>query len=173
MLRPSSKIFRLITRSILDNQDQVLQMMRWRIANQQYYASQPKITEESFRNWFDKYVFGVPKMLFWVLDDKGNPIGHMGLRFKEDACELDNVARGESGGKGRMGEALQALLKWVLKNVPTNKIYLRVLSTNDHAIAFYKKNGFVPKRKIIVRRGSPLRYLKMEYENSLYLCEGK
>ncbi len=164
MLRPSSKILRLITRSILDNRDQVLQMMRWRISNQQYYATQPVITEESFRNWFVKYVFGMPKMLFWVLDYKGNPIGHMGLRFRKNVCEIDNVVRGESEDKGRMGQALKTLIGWALKNIPIDKIYLRVLSTNEHAIEFYKKNGFIPKRKVIVRRGSPLRFLKMEYE---------
>ena len=160
----SSKILRLITKDILNNRDQVLQMMRWRIANQRYYASRPKITEESFRKWFEKHVFGVPKMLFWVLGDKGRPIGHMGLRFRKDLCEIDNVGRGDQQCKGRMGEALDVLIRWVFDNIPIKKMFLRVLSDNDHAIKFYKKHGFVPKRKIIVRRGSPLRYLKMEYE---------
>lgn len=164
MLHPSSRILRLITRNILNNRNQVLQMMRWRIDNQQYYATQPKITEESFRNWFVKYVFGMPKMLFWVLDHEGKPIGHMGLRFRKNACEIDNVVRGEPRDKGRMGKALKELIAWTFKNIPTEKLYLRVLSTNDHAIEFYKKNGFIPKKKVIVRRGSPLRFLKMEYE---------
>lgn len=163
MLRPSSKILRLITRKVLNNRDELLQLMRWRIANQQYYASQPKITEESFRKWLIKYVFGMPKLFFWVLDDEGKPIGHIGLRFRKDFCEVDNVGRGESRCKGRMGQALQVLIKWFFKNIPSKELYLRVLSTNDHAINFYQENGFRPMRKIIVCKGSPLRFLKMKY----------
>ncbi len=163
MLQPKSKILKLITKDILNNRDQVLQMMRWRIANQYSYASQPKITEESFRNWLNKYVFGMPKMLFWVLDDKGNPIGHMGLRFKGYLCEIDNVARGEPQCKGRMGKALDYLIKWAFHNIPMTKLSLRVLSGNFHTIEFYKKHGFCPTRKVVVKRGSPLRFLKMEY----------
>ena len=166
MLPLPSKIFRLITRDIFNNKEEVLQMMRWRITNQRYYASQPEITEESFRNWLSRRVLGNrPKLFFWVLDDDGNPIGHMGLRFGENLCEIYNVARGEPQCKGRMGEAFQVLIQWVLDNVPMEKLYLRVLSTNNHAIAFYKKHRFVPKKKMVIRRGSPLRYLKMEYEH--------
>lgn len=165
MLPLPSEIFRLITRDILDNRDQVLQMMRWRIANQRSYASRPEITEDSFRNWLSKHVLGNnPKLFFWVLDNEGNPIGHMGLRFEKNLCEIYNVARGEPQCKGRMGEALKVLIKWTLDNVPMEKLYLRVLLNNKKAIKFYKKHGFTPKKKLIVRRGSPLRFLKMEYE---------
>ena len=165
MSLPPSKILRLITKDILNNRDQVLQMMRWRIENQQYYASQPHVTEKSFRNWLNKYVFEKPKLLFLVLDDTANPIGHMGLQFRKKYCEIDNVVRGEQKQKGRIGEALDAFIQWVFKNTPYTELWLRVLSNNDHAIEFYKKHGFVPVRKVIVRRGSPLRFLKMKYEH--------
>lgn len=165
MLPLPSDIFRLITKDILDNRDQVLQMMRWRIVNRLSYASRPEITEESFRNWLKRSVLGSkPKLFFWVLDNEGNPIGHMGLRFGKNLCEIYNVARGEPQCKGRMGKAFQVLVQWALDNVPMEKLYLKVLSHNTHAIKFYKRHGFVPKRKLIVRRGSPLRFLKMEYE---------
>ena len=163
---PSSKILQLITPSILDNRRNVLRLMRWRIANQQYYASQPVITEESFRTWLKKHVFGKLRLLFWVVDTKSKPIGHMGLyRFKDDSCEIDNVLRGIRSNKGRMGKALRFLVQWTLDNLPVSRIYLRVLSDNAHAIGFYQHNGFIPVRKVIVKRGSPLRFLRMKYDH--------
>ncbi len=165
MLPLPSKIFRLITRDILNNQDEVLQMMRWRIANQKSYASRPEITEKSFRNWLSRRVLGnSPKLFFWVLGDEGKPIGHMGLRFDKNLCEIYNVARGEPQCAGRIGEALDILIRWTFDNTPSKKLYLRVLLNNNKAIEFYKKHGFVPKRKLIIRHKSSLRYLKMEYE---------
>lgn len=138
--------------------------MRWRIANQQFYASQPKITEESFRTWLINHVFKKTRFLFWVLDTQGRPIGHIGLyRFHGDSCEIDNALRGIKREKGRMSEALKSLIKWTFKNIPINVLYLRVLSDNTHAIEFYKKNGFIPVRLVLVKRGSSLRFLKMKY----------
>ena len=164
MSLPSSKILRLITPTIFNNRKEILRMMRWRIENQQYYASQPKITEESFRNWLVEHVFGKQRLLFWVIDEKGNSIGHMGLnQFKGISCEIDNVLRGVNRVKGRMTKALQVLMRWTIKNAPILELHLRVLSTNTHAIAFYKNNGFVPLRLVMVKKGSPLRFLKMKY----------
>lgn len=164
MLLPSSKILQLITPNILDNRHDLLRMMRWRIDNQQAYISQSKITEESFRRWFIKDVFGKDRLLFWVIDHSGRKIGHMGLyRFIENSCEIDNVLRGINRDKGRMSQALQVLIKWTFKNAPIKQLYLRVLSTNEKAIEFYKKNGFVQGRKVLVKKGSTLRFLKMEY----------
>lgn len=166
MLLPLSRILQLITPTILDNRRDVLRMMKWRIANQQSYSSQPNITEEGFRTWLIKHVFGKERLLFWVLDHQGKKIGHMGLyRFTKNSCEIDNVLRGEKGNKGRMSQALQHLIKWTFKNVPIANLYLRVLSTNTSVIEFYKKNGFSPLRKVIVRKGNSLRFLKMKYES--------
>src|SRR3990167_11463732 len=98
MSLPSLRILRLITPNIIVDRDAVLQLMRWRIENQRYYATQPKITEDSFQKWLIESVFRKHRLLFWVLDKKGKRIGHTGLnRFEKGSCEIDNVLRGVSG----------------------------------------------------------------------------
>ena len=153
----------IITPSVLSDRKAVLQLMRWRIKNQNAYATQPKVTERSFRHWLRKYVFSLPKLLFWVIVD-GKPIGHIGIRFWETYCEIDNVSRGEKQGKGKMGEALDILVEWIRENTTYKEISLRVISNNIHAISFYQKHGFVSVRKTVIHKDSPLRFLKMKYE---------
>lgn len=165
MLLPLSKTLRLITPNVLCDRKAVLRLMRWRIKNQHFYTTQPKVTERSFRHWLRKYVFSLPKLLFWVTDEEGSAIGHIGIRFWEKYCEIDNVSRGEKQGKGRMGEALDVLVHWIQDNTTYEEISLRVISSNVHAIDFYQKHGFVSVRKTVIHKDSPLRFLKMKYEH--------
>ncbi len=164
MFLPSSSILQIITPNVLCDRKAVLQLMRWRIKNQNFYATQPKVTERSFRHWLKQYVFSLPKLLFWVTDKEGNPLGHIGIRFWEKYCEIDNVSRGEKQGKGRMGEALNVLVRWIQENTPYKEISLRVISSNVHAIDFYQKHGFISVRRTVIHKDSPLRFLKMKYE---------
>lgn len=80
-----------------------------------------------------------------MVDDKGEPIGHIGLfrfDFKKRFCEIDNVIRGEAGGKGLMTLALQALMTWAREALQVEDFYLRVMSNNTHALSYYERAGF-------------------------------
>jgi RimJ/RimL family protein N-acetyltransferase len=158
------RYLKLITEDVLKNKKRVLQLMRWRIKNQRFYPRKVKITEQGFRKWLTDDVFNKTRFLFWVLDNKKRIIGQMGLyRFKKDSCEIDSVIRGTNRDKGRMSIALQELIRWSLKHLPIQQIYLRVLSTNKHAILFYKRNKFIPLGLCIIKRGNPQRFLRMKY----------
>lgn len=155
MLYPKLK---LITKKVLDDRQAVLTLMRWREKNKFAYPNDPpRLTEEGFRRYLEKQLFSQFRFLFWVIAEDG-PIGHIGLyRFKNDSCEIDNVARGVNRHKGYMSLAFKKLIKWTLKNLPVNSLYLRVLRTNAHAISFYEKNNFKPVWKNKT-------WVKMKYE---------
>lgn len=116
-------------------------MMKWRIKNQACYIEQPKITFKSFEDWFEKYYINKRRILFFVVNDNGVPIGHMGIaEMRGNSCKLDNIIRGEEGDKGLMSKALQELL--VIATRMFQNIYVKVKTDNDHAIVFYENNGF-------------------------------
>lgn len=135
--------------------------MRWRIKNAKYYAEQPKITLSSMRKWFEEHYLAQKRILFWVVGDRGRKIGHMGLyQFTDETVEIDNVARGVDGEPGIMTEGLKELI--LIARRLTKRIYLKVLMTNDHAIEFYKKNGFMEIDRVLYKGKL---FIKMEYAN--------
>src|SRR4029077_11067979 len=88
-------------------------------------------------------------------DAHGNRVGHVGLAGTADgsAIEIDNVVRGVTGVRpGIMSSALQALLEWTEDHLAPPAIALRVFRDNAHAIAFYRRLGFVDDAVLPLRR---------------------
>ncbi len=144
-------------------------MMKWRIKNQDCYIEQPKITLRSFKKWFYDYYIKKRRILFFVVNPGGKPIGHMGIaEMKGESCKLDNIIRGEEGNKGVMSKALQELL--VIATRMFKNIYVKVKTDNDHAIKFYERNGFSIVGKtyhrgtLVYKMEFGLLVYKMEYE---------
>ena len=96
------------------------------------------------------------RILFVVMDAHGNRVGHVGLADAlNDANEVDvdNVVRGVTGVRpGIMSSALQALLDWTEEHLAPSTIALRVFEDNVHAIAFYRRLGFVDDGLLPLRR---------------------
>lgn len=124
------------------------------------YPTQFKATPESTKKWMDERLLNAPyRMLFLVLDEQGNRVGHIGLanpcldKKGRRAIEIDNVVRGVSDvSKGLMGEALVTLCKWAQEKFLAEEIFLRVFSDNAHAIQFYKNNAFVEESRLPLKR---------------------
>ncbi len=94
------------------------------------------------------------RILFFVLDEKENFIGHLGfanLCKKNNfiQIELDNVIRGEKNTKpGAMSIACKELINFAFEDLKVNEVTLKTLKSNAHAINFYKKIGFQEYDKI-------------------------
>jgi perosamine synthetase len=132
-------------------------LTRWRNENAFAYPSQFRATAESTAYWLRDRVLGAAdRMLFLVLQRHGRPIGHMGLaNALNDAgrLEMDNIVRGVKGCEpGLMQAGMEALLRWAREMLAPEEIYLRVLDDNAHAIGFYERLGFVPERRLPLRR---------------------
>jgi perosamine synthetase len=96
------------------------------------------------------------RILFLVIDRHGYRVGHLGFAScLNDSCamEIDNVVRGvASGSPGIMAEAMRVIAAWAHTNFWPDEIFLRVLSDNPHAIAFYEGLGYVTAESLPLRR---------------------
>ena len=132
-------------------------LTNWRRKNRRWFRDAKPVTLTSTKKWWKTVQDNPLRVLYWVIDKKGNKIGHMGLnRFKDTSCELDNVIRGLDISPGLMGMAAKSLIRWTLKTLPIKIIYLQTNFDNLHAIKFYQKYGFK-----IVKNSRPL--IKMRY----------
>jgi perosamine synthetase len=129
----------------------------WREANQDAFPTRFTVTVDGTAAWLRTRLLDVPdRILFVVVDAHGNRVGHVGLAGTlNDASEveIDNVVRGVTGVRpGIMSSALQALLDWTEEHLAPSTIALRVFRDNAHAIAFYRRLGFVDDGLLPLRR---------------------
>ncbi len=122
-------------------------LSRWRRENQHAYPTRFTVTDEGTKTWLRRGVLDVPdRQLFLVLDRHGYPAGHLGFaNCLHDQCvmEIDNVVRGSpTAPKGLMTAALETMLAWAHRTLWPDSFSLRVLASNSHAVAFYRKRGF-------------------------------
>src|SRR3990167_8860537 len=138
--KKSKSLLKIIDEYVSDRE--LRKMMKWRKENERFYAEQPDITFPSFKRGFQEHYIKQRRILFWVINHNGTKMGHMGLyQIVGDSCEIDNVVRGNEGDRGIMSQAVQELLA-IARRLFKN-INLKVLSSNRHAIKFYKDNGFI------------------------------
>lgn len=129
----------------------------WRDAHQEAFPARFTVTVEGTSAWLRSGLLDVPgRILFIVVDAYGDRIGHVGLAASSTSAgevEVDNVVRGATGvHPGIMSLALRALLDWAEEHLAPSTISLRVMSGNAHAIAFYRKLGFVDDGLLPLRR---------------------
>ena len=127
----------------------VRKLAAWRAAHEYAYPSRGPISEESTASWVNNAVAGNrERLLFLILDQFLRPVGHLGLLLTpEDGIEIDNVLRGEAAVGGLMRAAMLALESWALAELDVDTLTLRVLQSNDHAVAFYTSLGYVETRR--------------------------
>jgi perosamine synthetase len=141
---PTGKLI-TITRDLAQEPEVYEKLTRWRSENNFAFPTQVPITTEGIRKWLIEHLLDKSdRILFLIVNDRGNYVGHIGLNtfnWEEESCEIDNVVRGESESPGIMSEALKSLVEWA-KYIGIKTIYLRVFNDNFHAMDFYFKNGF-------------------------------
>ncbi|RMF96805.1 MAG: GNAT family N-acetyltransferase [Candidatus Schekmanbacteria bacterium] len=120
-------------------------LRRWKNENREAFFYKETITAEMQKIWMDRYFKDSDNFMF-IVRYKGTSIGVMGFKIVSEGAEIYNVILGkkEFGGQGIMGRAIRLMNGFIL-GMDINYIFLRVLSSNDKAIEWYKKNGFVDK----------------------------
>ena len=143
--------------AFLDDQNLLNLLTKWRNMNVDAYPTQFQATLTSTRLWFENRVLeDENRMLFIIVTNSGRFVGHIGFNqcINENSnFEVDNVARGDKNApKGIMTAAMNVLINWAERTIPINSFSLKVISYNNHAIDFYRKNGFINKRLIPLKK---------------------
>ncbi len=134
--------------------DQLLyRLTEWRNTNLSVYPAQFIASVDSTRSWLVEKLLNVPdRILFLVVDNAGNSIGHLGFNEcinEEMLFEIDNVVMGmQSKNKRIFSKAFVALIDWARKTINVEGFFLRVMEDSPTAINFYIKNFFVEEKKI-------------------------
>ncbi|MBN2239562.1 MAG: aminotransferase class I/II-fold pyridoxal phosphate-dependent enzyme [Dehalococcoidales bacterium] len=120
---------------------------KWRAENSYAFPTRFPVTFDGTKSWLRSKLLDVEdRMLFLVLNNNGDRIGHLGwANAVNDSfeMEIDNVVRGRKDIQpGIMSTAMKALVKWAQENLWPEVIFLRVLKSNTHAIQFYKDLGY-------------------------------
>jgi RimJ/RimL family protein N-acetyltransferase len=131
----------------IETQPQLItNISEWRARDMRNYLIQFESTFEKTKAYLmEKSVKETDRLLFLIVDNSGNFIGHLGLsQVSEKTAELDNLMRGNPGGpKNFMELAEKTIIEFAFEQLQVKCISLRVLSFNFLAISIHQRLGFV------------------------------
>jgi len=135
-----------VTKNDLNSTLIIRNLCRWRNGNLHAFESKTAVTEESTKLWLEEGLASGLKILFKILSPSQEMVGHIGLAWNLHAnrLEIDNVIRGEPESPGIMGAALKFVERYAHIEFNALSLFLRVVETNDHAISFYRNQGYLP-----------------------------
>lgn len=140
----------LVPVTIADAEDPeaIARFARWREIGAEGFPSQFPVTLEGTANWAKKGLMDVPdRVLFWVMDPSGTPVGHAGfyrLNVEERGIEIDNIVRGDRGKyPGIMHAAVKALDAFAFDELGLSILQLHVFADNERALRLYQNCGFM------------------------------
>lgn len=133
-----------ITKSDLQNEALIETLCLWRNGNQFAYPTRFVATFDSTKMWLSSVLSGGTRILFKLMNTSHELIGHIGLAWNDgqNRLELDSVQRGVSKSPGLMTAAVTWIEGYAEKEFNSPDLHLRVLSSNEHAVNFYKKLSY-------------------------------
>ncbi len=132
-----------------NNDDLIENLKNWRNHHLDTYFNSPAATTSSTERWLNEVLIeSESKVLFLLYSKESKCVGHIGLALSsvcEDyQIELDNLVRDpRTKSDGTFTDAIDTLHTWCKDVLLADTLFLRVLSTNEKAITFYEKKGFI------------------------------
>ena len=126
----------------------------WRNEFKSVYPTQFTATFESTQKWLSSVIIpSKTRILFLIVDGSSSVVGHVGLSANtcstENIIEIDNILKSpQCHSAGLMTIAIEQMIEWVMPILPVDKIQLKVMSDNKHAIDFYTRIGFIVKDEL-------------------------
>jgi RimJ/RimL family protein N-acetyltransferase len=148
------------------NANDVRVLTAWRNRFVTSFLTEFEATEERTEQWLRTTVANDPTRVLFMLDTlEGTTAAYVGLAFidwETGYGEADAVVRGADLPPGVMTAALHTLLAWAQNQLGLTALGVRVRSDNA-ALHFYEKVGFVERRRVPLRRehdGSMIRWVE-------------
>lgn len=127
----------------------------WRNDHAGAFLTEFVATEERTARWLSHSVHSSDGHLMFMVDHTdGRTLGYMAIGFIDWARasgEADAIVRGHQHIRGLMLSSLITMLLWAKDRLQLQRIGVRVLSDNP-ALAFYRRIGFVETRRVPLRR---------------------
>jgi len=154
--RPVQALMRPIaTRRDALNPSDLRCLTEWRNQFLASFLTEFEATTERTARWLAEHVDPHPgKILFMVEDLTRQSFAYVGLDqidWDSGFGEADAIVRGGPAPKGSMTLVLQTLLAWAHTALGLESLAVRVRSNNS-AVQFYEKCGFVEARRVPLRR---------------------
>jgi RimJ/RimL family protein N-acetyltransferase len=133
------------------NERDIHDLTIWRNKHPKSFLTEFTATENKTSKWLTNICYNDDtRISFMVVDKFNQSVGYMGIAFidwDKSYVEADSIVGREGNPKGLMSEALKTLLFWSKEQLGLKNVCVRVLSDNS-AIAFYKKIGFVETKRV-------------------------
>lgn len=130
-------------------------LTQWRNRHVAAFLTEFLATEERTASWLVSTVGPDPgRIVFTLREPNGSIFGVCGLALADwvvGTVELDGVMRGTAAVPGGMSVAIRVLLDWA-SGIGLPTALVRVVSNNEHALAFYRRLGFVETDRVALRR---------------------
>jgi RimJ/RimL family protein N-acetyltransferase len=113
----------------------------WKNDHRQYFFFQDIITPEMQQKWFAAYQDRPDDFMFMVLD-RGQAVGCMAFRLRDEQADVYNVILGspQHGGRGVMAKAMALMCSFARERL-NRPVVARVLKVNP-AMGWYQRRGF-------------------------------
>lgn len=129
-------------------------LTEWRNKNVESFLTEFDASTAQTSRWLAETVApNDGKIIFMVDDAEGVPFAHMGLDSIDWGAatgEADAIVRGGPAPRGTMTSAVRTMIAWARGSLGLKRIGVRVRSDNS-AVDFYKKVGFVEQRRVALR----------------------
>lgn len=136
--------------------EEVRLLTEWRNRHVTVFLTEFEATQERTAAWLVSTVGRDPgRIVFTLRGPSGTVFGLCGLAFADwvaGTVELDGVVRGTTAAPGGMSVAVPALLDWAVGQLGLTTPLVRIVSDNSHALAFYRRLGFVETHRVPLRR---------------------
>ena len=141
------------------NIDDIKHLTDWRNKYPNAFLTEFKATYSQTHSWITEQIhFDNTRMLFMVEDRNQKALAYLGIGYidwENSYFEADSIVSGGDSPKYLMQNALKVLINWTINQLGLVNVGVRVLSDNS-ALYFYKKLGFVEIKRVALRKHTEL-----------------